>query len=452
MDDPKIESGRDPNGSPGRGIYRGWWVVGGGFICAMLAVGGSVYIFGLFVLPVSEAFQLSRADTNNGLILKLLGTAVWSPFIGRMLDRLSARLVMSVGALLYAAGFLAIAMSSSLWVIGLAIFGPVSMGVTSAGSLAANTVATRWFRRRRGRAIGILAVSTSAGGFVMAPVVARLIEAFGWRSALGLTGVGVGSLILLAVLTLLRDEPRASDVEGFDEFEPLEGASAIVKTDDERPTEPVPDGLAWDFRTLSRNRNFWLLALGAGFLLASDQAILASQVPYLQDAGISVTAAATFVSCLTLSAVCGKLLVGILSDRIDIRLLFGVIVFCHVALLTVLIIQPDYWVLIGVASVFGVAVGGVYPVWLSLTASVFGARSYGTIMGVMAIVMQPISVLAIRFIGEVRDRTGSYDYGFGVFIFFVVTAYFLVVAISKPEDDETGQALRRDARPLSQTS
>ena len=75
----------------------------------------------------------------------------------------------------------------------------------------------------------------------------------------------------------------------------------------------------------------------------------------------------------------------------------------------------------------GMAVGGVYPVWLSLTATVFGARSYGTIMGLMALVMQPISMAAVRFVGEAHDRTGSYDFAFFVFIGMALLAYVLGV-------------------------
>jgi sugar phosphate permease len=421
--------------SPTPALYRGWSVVAGGFFCAMLAVGGSIYIFGLFALPLSAEFGLSRADFNNGLIIKLVGTAMWSPFIGRLLDRVSVPRVISVGALLYALGLVIISMTSSLLIMGLAIFIPVSMGVTCAGPIAVNTVATRWFRRRRGRAIGILAVATSAGGAIMTPIVAVLIDAFGWRMALGITGLGVGVGIFLAASFLVRNQPKLNDIQGFDEFDmqvvPATSGSAqgVLSGDLE------PDGMQWKFRHLSKNRNFWFIGVGCGLLLASDQAILVSQVPYLQDSGVSLTAAAFFASCLTLSAVGGKLLVGFLSDRFDIRRLLGVIVLCHCALLVALIIQPNYWVLVGVASTFGVAVGGVFPVWLGLTARVFGAKSYGTIMGVMALVMQPISVVAIRFIGESRDRTGSYDLGFGILILVVILAYFVVAMIRFPNTE-----------------
>lgn len=415
--------------APVRGFYRGWSVVAGGFLCAMLVVGGSVYIFGLFALPFSEEFGLSRANFNNGLILKMVGLAVWSPIVGRLLDRFSARLIIAVGALLYALGMVVISMTSSLLIISLAILFPISMSYGCAGAMAANTVATRWFRRRRGRAIGILAVATSAGGATMTPGVAALIEAFGWRIALGMTGVGVGIVLLLVALFLIRNQPGASDIEGFDEFD-NESEGKTESNLESSSDDPEPDGLQWKFGTLSKNANFWFIGLGCGLLLASDQAILVSQVPYLQDSGISLTAAAFFATCLTLSAVCGKLIVGFLADRYDIRKLMGVIIFCHVALLLVMIIRPQYWVLIAFASVFGVAVGGVYPVWLGLTAKVFGARSYGTVMGMMLVVMQPLSIVALRLIGEARDRFGNYDIGFGGLIFVVLLAYFLVSMVS----------------------
>ena len=49
-------------------------------------------------------------------------------------------------------------------------------------------------------------------------------------------------------------------------------------------------------------------------------------------------------------------------------------------------------------------------------------------------------MIAIRSIGEVRDRTGAYGWGFGVFILFVGLAYFLVIAISMPQPDQTEEA------------
>lgn len=410
----------------------------GGFICAMLAVGGTIYIFGLFVVPVSEAFNLSRADANNGLILNMLGMAVWSPIMGWLLDRYSARYIMSFGAVMYAVGFSVIAASTSLWPIALAIVGPISMSVTSAGALAANTVTARWFQKRRGRALGILAVSTSAGGFFMTPIFAMLIEQYGWRDTLSIMAIAIPSCMILVIFLLIRDRPESEDTANSNEFiDPITAAeltSNASTSHDGVDAQAVADNRSWNFPQLARSRDFWFLCLGAGLLLGSDTALLATKVPYMLDQGISLSKAAFFVSCMTASAVCGKIIVGFLADKVDIRAIFGVVVLCHLILLMTLILMPSYWVLVTVASVFGIAVGGVYPVWLSLTAKVFGAKTYGTVIGAMAIIMQPLSIIALRFIGEIYDRTGNYTLGFITFGVLAVLAFVFVMLVRLPNE------------------
>src|SRR5699024_735440 len=95
-------------------------------------------------------------------------------------------------------------------------------------------------------------------------------------------------------------------------------------------------------------------------------------------------------------------------------------------------------VLLSCVALLGVAVGGVFPVWTTLMAWLFGARSYGTVMGLMMIIMQPFAVMALRFIGEVYDRSGSYIPAFGIFIGLVITAIVLIRLIRL--DDHTAAA------------
>ncbi len=63
----------------------------------------------------------------------------------------------------------------------------------------------------------------------------------------------------------------------------------------------------------------------------------------------------------------------------------------------------------------------------------FGARSYGSVMGLMAIIMQPLAILATRFVGEVHDRSGSYIPAFGLFIVLGLTAIGLI-SLVRPND------------------
>jgi sugar phosphate permease len=422
----------EPSAAP-TGLFHGWWIVVAGFISTLLALGSTTYTFGLFVAPMAEEFGLSRADANGGFIFLLLGFALWAPIVGRLMDRLPARTVMSVGAISFGAGFFVIALAPAPWMMALAILLPVAFGTVSCGALAANTVTSRWFRRLRGRAMGLLAVSTSAGGFTMPPLVAFLMETYGWRTALMIQGTLVAVIALLVVLWLIRDKPADLGLQhDGDAAEPPQATSQGA------PTAPPSESI-WRYGPLLRNANFWLLACGAGILLGADQALLATMVPYGLDAGFTAAQAALLMSSLTFSAIIGKLIIGALADRVDKRWLFCAVAACNFSFLIVLMSGPSYPVLMLACGIIGLAIGGTYPLWMTLTADCFGSASFGSVMGAMNLVVMPFSIVAIRFIGEVFDRTGGYNPAFMVFICTAVVSALLVLMV-KPSPSQRVQS------------
>ena len=402
------------------GLFRGWWVMAAGFGCTMLAIGSTTYAFGLFVRPMAETFGLSRADTNLGFILLLLGMAAWSPIVGRMMDRLPARAVMTAGAASFGAGFLLMAVAAAPWMLGVAIFAPVAFATVACGALAANTLTSRWFHRRRGRAMGILAVATSAGGFVVPPLLALLMADLGWRQALAVHGVVAALLMFLLVLWLIRDRPESVGLHPDGSDSPIAGGGSDAAQAAAR---------RWTLKELLGNRNFWLIGLGVGLLFGADQALLSSIIPYGEDAGLSTQQAALLVSCLTVSAIAGKLLIGALADRVDKRWLFALVAFCHLVFLGVLLVEPGYAGLIVACATVGLAVGGAYPLWMTLLADAFGPASFGSVMGTMSLLVMPLSIFSVRYIGEVFDRTGSYDLAFWTFIGFALISALLIAAV-----------------------
>ncbi|WP_420429242.1 MFS transporter [Algiphilus sp.] len=403
------------------GLFRGWWVMAAGFGCTMIAIGSTTYCFGLFVRPMAEEFGLSRADTNLGFILLLLGMAAWSPIVGRMMDRLPARAVMTTGAVSFGAGFLLLAAATTPWMLGLAIFAPVGFATVACGALAANTLTSRWFHRRRGRAMGILAVATSAGGFAVPPLLALLMGDLGWRQALAVHGIGATVVMLGLVLWLIRDRPESVGLHPDGAAEPMAGDPQAAQAAARR----------WTLKELLGNRNFWLIGVGVGLLFGADQALLSSIVPYGEDAGLSTQQAALLVSCLTISAIAGKLVIGALADRVDKRWLFALVAACHLVFLAVLLIEPGYAGLIVACATVGLAVGGAYPLWMTLLADAFGPASFGSVMGTMSLLVMPLSIFSVRYIGEVFDRTGSYDLAFWTFIGFAVVSALLIAAVGK---------------------
>ena len=397
-------------------IYPGWRVLAGSFVCAALAIGFSSYIYGMFTLSVTQEFGINRATYNNGMIGLLLGNGIASIVLGRLLDRVSARKIMVACALAYGAALISISRTDSLPLMLLLITFPLAFGTSGCGLLAANTVVVRWFQRRRGRALGVLALSTSVGGFISQPLTAFLIDHYGWRTALFLIGLVPMIIFLLMAILVVRNRPAVTMTGYQDEFEiassDQQGAASAERT--------------WSPWQLMKNRHFWLVAVGTGMLFGIDQAVLITQVPYFQDVGYELQVVSLLVAVKTISAIGGKLLVGYLADKVDLRLLFAAVASCNAMLLTVYILQPPFWVLMVAVALLGVAVGGVFPVWSTIMAWVFGARSYGTVMGMMAIIMQPFAIVIVRAVGEVHDRTGSYAPAFSVFIVMALIAIVLI--------------------------
>jgi sugar phosphate permease len=261
----------------------------------------------------------------------------------------------------------------------------------------------------------MVGIAASAAGFALSPLIAFLIVNYGWRTALFILGLLAGGIIILMVITLIRSRPSEEQLRASGELD-------HVRTKEEERVEQQ----IWTYRELLTNRNFLLLAFGAGLLFASDRALLISVAPYLSDGGVSLQKAGFLISMLTGSSIVGKLIVGYAADYVDPRKIFLAVAALHILLLTMFMVRPNYWVMFAISSMVGIGIGGVLPVYQVLTASIFGSASYGTVIGTAAVINQVLMMVAFRFIGEARDRTGSYEIAFQIFIGIVLLAAYLI--------------------------
>ncbi|WP_439133323.1 MFS transporter [Pseudomaricurvus sp.] len=413
-------------------IYTGWKVLSAAFICAAMALGFTVYVFGVFVVPVSAEFGLSRAAANNGMIALQLGAVVMSPLVGRLMDKFSARHIMMLGGVSFGGALMLTSRAQSPEFMLFMLTVPLTFGYAACGVLGANTVVVRWFSKRRGRALGILALSTSVGGMVSQPLTALLIEAFGWRTALFQIGLIATVGFLSMAIFVIRNSPAGNEPGYQKEFIGSDSSTEQGNTAEHAVLQERP----WTYKELFCNRNFWLLSIGIGLMQASDQTLLASQVPHFQDLGFTIETAALLASIKTFSAIGGKIIVGYFADKVDLRWLFLFVAGSNIGILTVYMMQPSFELLLCTVALLGVAVGGVFPVWTTLISWLFGPRSFGTVMGVMMIITNPLAIVALRASGVIHDTYGSYTPAFGGLIAMVVTATILIMMLKPPESRE----------------
>lgn len=411
--------------------YR-WYVVGVAAVINMLVVGSSFSAFGLYVLPVSKELGLTRAEMNSTLIVFNLGLAVSAPLVGRMLDRLAPRRVMALGAVLLGGSFAALALSTSLWLSAAIIALPLATGFLAAGISSANVLIARWFVADRGRAMALAMMGLSFGAILGAPSVGLLIEHLGWRGALMTCGATVGG-VLLALSFTVRDRPPAALVDAAG---PLDGAGAAA----DLATGPAKVG-----EILARPL-FWLIASAIGLTLAMVQALGITMVPLGQGLGLTTLQATSLVSVSGAAGIAGKLLLVVLDTRVErVWILTGLL--AGAALVDAgLMVSESYGALLVCAVGLGLTLSAATPAYLAFMADRFGPANFGTVQGLMGLIICIVGLVAVRAAGEVFDRTGGYEALFAAFLALQVLAAGLMAATRWAG----GKASEAKAPPLAQ--
>jgi len=397
-------------------LYYGWVVLAASALCELLVQGATSYAAGLFVLPLQAEFHISRANANSGILILFLGAALLAPLAGRLLDSWSVRRVVPMGALLFGAALAAIATTGSLWVMVLALLLPAALGFMMAGPLSTSTLAARWFYRRRGLAMGLAAIATSAGGLVVVPLLARAIAALGWRGALLWEAVLLTGAILALALLLLRDRPASLGLEAHTE---LAGADAM----------PAAVRLSW--RAILGRRAFWAAGLGLVVASGTSQALVMTIVPYGVQLGVPVVSAALYVSAFALSAAVTKIVAGLLADRAPLSLLMMAAGLFLALSQLLLLTLPSHGGLLAASCLGGVALGWALPVSAAMLARDFGAAAFGSVMGWVYSFVLLYAIIATRFAGAVFDATHGYTLAFAAFLALALVSLGATFVLSR---------------------
>lgn len=181
---------------------RGWIVVFAGFLGAFVTF-GATYCFGVFFKPIALEFHASHTAMSALFALISVLSFFLAPFTGKIADRHGARPVVAIGALLIGAGFVLAAHAHSFPLLFL------TYGVGLGGALACTYIPAisavgEWFKVRRDVALGVAISGIGCGTLVAAPLSARLIDRYGWRTVFDIFGVAGAALLLLCAALLFR--------------------------------------------------------------------------------------------------------------------------------------------------------------------------------------------------------------------------------------------------------
>jgi sugar phosphate permease len=215
---------------------------------------GSRFSFGVFLRPVTEEFEWSRASMAGALAVAGLATGALRPVAGMLADRYDPKRVVAIGVLIGGLALAGMSTVQQLWHL-YALFVIMGIGFTLASPVATAKIVGAWFTRRRALAMSIAGTGSAAGETALVPVAALAVVFIGWREGyLILAGVLVFFTLPLMLLFLKsRPDPgqHADEPGGFAE----PGKSENY----ESSSDP---NVGMSFAQACRTGLFWRLTLG----------------------------------------------------------------------------------------------------------------------------------------------------------------------------------------------
>jgi|TARA_B110000003_G_scaffold276563_1_gene323913 MFS family permease len=352
--------------------YYGWNIVGVTLIFQSVLFGSIIFSYTLWVGEWlgDPGLGLTLTYVMVPITILTLAQSVVAPFAGYAMDRYSIRVLVCMGTSSAGLGFILISQVAAFWQIIL-IYGTLIMaGTVFAGPLAAQTLAAKWFDSHRGLAMGVTTTGTSIGGVFMAPVVTLLYQSFGWRDAHWMLGA-----CFIVVVPLVWFIVRSAPAELVIEADSTSDGSQ-ASTDFRAKT--------WSTSDVLKEKTFWIIVLSFLPLITASGSIQQHLRPYADLLSIASMQTAVLISVFSTVMIVGKLLFGILADRLDHRALFAMALLACVIVLLGLIQEPSYSALVILSGLLGFSAGGFLPLLGAMVASRFGVASFGSVMGLLA--------------------------------------------------------------------
>jgi MFS family permease len=366
---------------PGSEIGRHWQTVLGAMIgVAFGPTGITFYTLGLFVKPLSEAFGWSRAQVSTGGLCLQAGLILISPLIGTLTDRFGPR---RVGV----AGLAGIA----LGLAGLSAIGPNILTLYAAWIVLAllagggtpivwTRAVNRCFDKQRGLALGLSLSGTGIAAIFAPRLMGQILAEHGWRV----------SYLVLAAVTLLVALPLVAVF--LRDSGPAKAQAAAPELQGATMQEALATG--W----------FWRSAISFFLVAGGLAALIVHLTPMLIDGGRSPAEAGKVAGLLGVTIIVGRLLVGVLADRLPAALV-GMAFLLLPALGCFALVEGQ--AVPGVLLI-GLAAGAEVDLLAYLVSRRFGLRNYGRIYSWQLSAFLLGAGIAPIAMGAAQDHWGSY--------------------------------------------
>jgi MFS family permease len=357
---------------------------------------------------LGSAPEVAVAGTITFVLSGLL-----SPLAGNLLNKFDLRLYMTWGCVMLGLGLLVYSQAQTkTWVYAAHFIFGLSLCFLS---LIPNTVlVSNWFRKKRGTALGIVVTGTSLGTVVIPLLASPLIKAYGWRTAMLILSSSVWVILLPAIWLFIKVTPHSMGLLP-------DGAAQLTTEETPKPVGQLP---GMTLGEAVRSPLFWVFSICAMMLFYAILAVVQQLIVFLTSSQIGMTGdqARAVQSLMGTASIFGKLIFGVLSDRLS-RPMVNAICCCLLVLGSLMLPDLNADNTFKFAIVFGLGYGGAFVTIQLLISECFGLRDLGRIVAFIAIIETAGGGIGNLVTGMAAKTMGGYAAGY----YGVIAAAFIAL-------------------------
>jgi predicted MFS family arabinose efflux permease len=370
---------------------------------ALLIGGGARFAIGLTFRPMVDEFGWPRGALGIAVAIYMVVSAFATFIAGRMADRFSPRLLLTLGTIVGGAGIALMSLVSEPW-HAMLLYGVVfAVGNGAASLVIVGVIVMRAYPGRAGLANAVAISGMSVGQLLMIAALASVLVQIGWRSVF--IWIGVAHLLLLPLLFAL---PRQGGAQGA-------GAPQA----------------SLSLREAAGKRQFWLLLSIYAICGLDDFFVTTHVAAFAQDRGLGALSAGHLLALMGLTGLAGVIAAGLASDRLGPAWPTAAAFVARIVVFAWISIDQSPLSIAVFALVFGATFLVTAPLTVVFVRESFGVKNLGAIAGLITMVHQIFGGVGAYAGAAIFDATGGYDAAFVVMLISAVVALALTLMLRR---------------------
>jgi OFA family oxalate/formate antiporter-like MFS transporter len=366
---------------------RSWLTLFTSFVILTVAFAFGLFCWPAIYRPLTRAYGWTFAQANAGgsIILFLIG--ILSPFVGTLVDKFRPKRVILGGTFIIAVALTLLSTIHSRPQYYAFCF-LLGIGASAVSILPTSILIGPFFSRWRGLAVGFINAGIGLGGFIAPRLATAQI------AQRGLSGTFLVLAACMAIPFLM---------------------TLVVVDNNAVPRRHTTATRVPTMPELARLPMFWIFGIALFFSAHAMLGVQQNLISYLTGEHVSPKQAALILAIALGAAAPGKLISGILTDRVNARagMIFSVICVA-LGVLALLNTAPQSDMIFALAIVFGLGYGGIFNAAPTIIFEYFGTHQVGKALGLFYVFFGLGTASGGELAGYLFDETHRWSVPFTV--------------------------------------